>query len=122
MRGAVAACTPGASPRHVPCTPRLTSRAAATGAKLFYLSGMRNGKYLQREVLNLARFIAVQKFRPLTWRQAHPFLLADRFEVRRSPPDTSSRRAKAPMLMPMKLTGVVRQALFFVRGGLVSLG
>ena len=54
----------------------------AIGAKLFYLSGMRNGKYLQREVLNLARFIAVQKFRPLTWRQAHPFLLADRFEVR----------------------------------------
>ncbi|KAK9820869.1 hypothetical protein WJX81_007795 [Elliptochloris bilobata] len=50
------------------------------GAKLFYLSGMRNGKYLQREVLNLARFIAVQKFRPLSWRQAHPFLLADRFE------------------------------------------
>ncbi len=43
---------------------------------------MRNGKYLQREVLNLARFIAVQKFRPLTWRQAHPFLLADRFEAR----------------------------------------
>lgn len=70
----------------------------ATGAKLFYLSGMRNGKYLQREVLNLARFIAVQKFRPLTWRQAHPFLLADRFEVRRSPLH-HSRRARGSMLM-----------------------
>ena len=70
----------------------------ATGAKLFYLSGMRNGKYLQREVLNLARFIAVQKFRPLTWRQAHPFLLADRFEVRRSQ-ISHSRRARTFMLM-----------------------
>ena len=90
------------------------------GAKLFYLSGLRNGKYLKREVrrmrarnvhactqadtyahahahaphtqahgkhahaqvLNLARFISVMKFRPLSWRQAHPFLIADRFEAR----------------------------------------
>ena len=50
------------------------------GAKLFYLSGIRNGKYLKREVHNLARFISVMKFRPLTWRQTHPYLLADRFE------------------------------------------
>ena len=84
---------PAAAPRPAPSRP---SWAAIAGAKLFYLSGMRNGKYLQREVLNLARFIAVQKFRPLTWRQAHPFLLADRFEVRRSPPD-SSRRLQAPV-------------------------
>jgi len=52
------------------------------GAKLFYLSGMRNGKYMKREVLNLARFISVTKFRPLSWRGAHPYLVADRFEVR----------------------------------------
>ena len=51
------------------------------GAKLFYLAGLRNGKYLQREILNLARFIAVMKFRPLSWRTAHPYLLTDRFEV-----------------------------------------
>lgn len=50
------------------------------GAKLFYLSGMRNGKYLKREVLNLARFISVTRFRPLSWRIAHPYLLTDRFE------------------------------------------
>ena len=53
----------------------------AAGAKLFYLSGMKNGRYMKREVLNLARFISVMKFRPLSWRQTHPFLLADRFEV-----------------------------------------
>ncbi|KAL6785735.1 hypothetical protein ACKKBF_B01435 [Auxenochlorella protothecoides x Auxenochlorella symbiontica] len=49
-------------------------------AKLFYLSGMRHGKYLKREILNLARFISVMKFRPLSWRMEHPFLVADRFE------------------------------------------
>jgi hypothetical protein len=26
-------------------------------------------------VLNLARFIAIAKFRPLTWRTAHPYLV-----------------------------------------------
>ncbi|KAL3145805.1 Glycoside hydrolase 2 (Mannanase, beta-galactosidase) [Trebouxia sp. C0009 RCD-2024] len=50
------------------------------GAKLFYLSGMKNGKYMKREVLNLARFISVMKFRPLNWRMAHPYLLTDRLE------------------------------------------
>ncbi|CAL8465158.1 g4693 [Coccomyxa elongata] len=56
------------------------------GAKLFYLSGLRHGKYLQREIHNLARFISVMKFRPLSWRTAHPYLLTDRFEDI-TPPD-----------------------------------
>lgn len=43
---------------------------------------MRNGKYMKREVLNLARFISVMRFRPLNWRMNHPYLLADRFEVK----------------------------------------
>ncbi|CAG9466424.1 unnamed protein product [Pedinophyceae sp. YPF-701] len=50
------------------------------GAKLFYLSGLKNGRYLKREVLNLARFISIQKFRPLSWRTQRPYLLVDRFE------------------------------------------
>lgn len=57
-----------------------------TGAKLFYLSGMKNGKYMKREVLNLARFISVMKFRPLNWRMAHPYLLTDRLEVQHVAP------------------------------------
>ncbi|KAK9473341.1 uncharacterized protein V1510DRAFT_392589 [Dipodascopsis tothii] len=48
------------------------------GAKLFYLSGVMNGRYPDREVLNLARFISVMKFRPLKWRNEHSYLLADR--------------------------------------------
>jgi len=50
------------------------------GAKLFYLSGLINGKYPKREIMNLARFISVMKFRPLSWVNSHPFVLADRLE------------------------------------------
>ncbi|KAK4778594.1 hypothetical protein SAY86_006122 [Trapa natans] len=50
------------------------------GAKLFYLSGLIHGKYLKREVHNLARFISVMKFHASSWRSAHPYLVADRFE------------------------------------------
>ncbi|QLQ81203.1 hypothetical protein HG537_0E05580 [Torulaspora globosa] len=48
------------------------------GAKLFYLSGVLNGRYPDREILNLSRFISVMKFRPLKWRNEHPYMLVDR--------------------------------------------
>lgn len=49
------------------------------GAKLFYLSGVINGRYPDREVHNLSRFISVMKNpRPLVWRNSHYYLLADR--------------------------------------------
>jgi ribosome biogenesis protein BMS1 len=62
------------------------------GAKLFYLSGLINGKYLHNctsvyhliypkvEIKNLTRFISVTKFRPLQWQSSHPYVLVDRFE------------------------------------------
>ena len=50
------------------------------GAKLFYLSGIVRGEYLRNEVKNLGRFISVMKFRSLTWRSTHSYLLGDRFE------------------------------------------
>lgn len=50
------------------------------GAKLFYLSGILHGEYLRNEIKNLGRFISIMKFRPLTWRGAHSYLLADRME------------------------------------------
>ena len=50
------------------------------GAKLFYLSGVLNGRYPDTEILNLSRFISVMKFRPLIFRNSHPYLLADRVE------------------------------------------
>jgi len=50
------------------------------GAKLFYLSGLVNDRYLDQEILNLSRFISVMKFRPLIWRNSHPYILADRVE------------------------------------------
>ena len=50
------------------------------GAKLFYLSGVINGRYPDREVHNISRFISVMKNpRPLIWRNSHPYCVADRF-------------------------------------------
>lgn len=37
-------------------------------------------RYVKREIHNLARFISVMKFHPLSWRTSHPYVLADRFE------------------------------------------
>ncbi|CAH0399653.1 unnamed protein product [Chilo suppressalis] len=51
-----------------------------SGAKLFYLSGIIHGEYLRNEIKNLARFISVMKFRPLSWRSTHAYILADRME------------------------------------------
>jgi ribosome biogenesis protein BMS1 len=49
------------------------------GAKLFYLSGVVNGRYPDREIMNLSRFLSVMKNpRPLIWRNTHPYCLADR--------------------------------------------
>uniref|UniRef100_A0A0P4WGX0 Bms1-type G domain-containing protein n=1 Tax=Scylla olivacea TaxID=85551 RepID=A0A0P4WGX0_SCYOL len=50
------------------------------GAKLFYLSGLIHEEYLKNEIKNLGRFISVMKFRPLTWRTTHPFVIVDRYE------------------------------------------
>ncbi|XP_017781271.1 PREDICTED: ribosome biogenesis protein BMS1 homolog [Nicrophorus vespilloides] len=50
------------------------------GAKLFYLSGIVHGDYLKNEIKNLGRFISVMKFRPLTWRSTHSYLVGDRYE------------------------------------------
>jgi ribosome biogenesis protein BMS1 len=50
------------------------------GAKLFYFSGVINGRYPDREIHNLSRFLSVMKNpRPLIWRNSHPYALADRF-------------------------------------------
>ncbi|KAL9647211.1 hypothetical protein ABK040_012563 [Willaertia magna] len=50
------------------------------GAKLFYLSGLRNNLYTNREITNLSRCISVVKPRPLKWRVNHSCVIADRFE------------------------------------------
>ena len=50
------------------------------GAKLFYLSGLIHGQYPKNEVHNLSLFISRVKFRPLRWRNTHPYVLVDRYE------------------------------------------
>ena len=50
------------------------------GAHLFYLSGVINGRYPDREIHNLSRFLSVMKNpRPLIWRNSHPYTIIDSF-------------------------------------------
>lgn len=50
------------------------------GAHLFYLSGVLNGRYPDREIHNLSRFLSVMKNpRPLVWRNTHPYSIIDSF-------------------------------------------
>ena len=64
------------------------------GAKLFYLSGVINGRYPDREVHNLSRFLSVMKNpRPLVWRNSHPYCLSDRF-LDVTPPTEVEENAK----------------------------
>ncbi|XP_024985545.1 ribosome biogenesis protein BMS1 homolog isoform X1 [Cynara cardunculus var. scolymus] len=62
------------------------------GAKLFYLSGLIHGKYVKREIHNLARFISVMKFHPLSWRTTHPYILVDRLEDVTAPDKVSTNK------------------------------
>mmetsp|Transcript_24586 Transcript_24586/g.51966 ORF Transcript_24586/g.51966 Transcript_24586/m.51966 type:complete len:1176 (+) Transcript_24586:155-3682(+) len=58
------------------------------GAKMFYFSGVINGKYLKNECKQLTLFISRVKFRPLTWRNTHPYILVDRHEDITHPNET----------------------------------
>ncbi|KAL8275412.1 hypothetical protein Esti_000624 [Eimeria stiedai] len=64
------------------------------GAKLFFLSGLKNGRYHNRDILNLARFVSVQKVRPMQWRAAHPYLLALKADYANLPAEVKNREAK----------------------------
>jgi ribosome biogenesis protein BMS1 len=80
------------------------------GAKLFYLSGVLNGRYPDTEVLNLSRFISVMKFRPLVFRNSHPYLLADRIED--LTPREKIRDSKGKCDRTVTLYGYVRGTAF----------
>lgn len=50
------------------------------GAKMFYFSGCVNGKYLKHEVKQLTLLLSRVKYRPLVWRNTHPYVVVDRHE------------------------------------------
>ncbi|RZC93040.1 hypothetical protein C5167_028398 [Papaver somniferum] len=50
------------------------------GARVFCLSGLEHGMYPKHEILDLASFISVMEFHPLSWRAAQPYVLVDRYE------------------------------------------
>jgi len=63
------------------------------GAKLFDMSGIINGKYMKHEVKRLSLYVGRIKFRPLVWRNSHPFALIDRVEDA-TPPGSGSDKDK----------------------------
>ena len=51
------------------------------GAKIFYIGGiLQSGKYARNETRQLALYVSRVKFRPLTWRNAHGYVLCDRVD------------------------------------------
>jgi ribosome biogenesis protein BMS1 len=50
------------------------------GAKMFDMSGVVNGKYPKHEVKRISLYISRTKFRPLVWRNTHPYVVVDRVE------------------------------------------
>lgn len=50
------------------------------GAKMFYFSGSVNGKYLKHEVKQMTLLLGRVKYRPLVWRNTHPYVVVDRHE------------------------------------------
>jgi ribosome biogenesis protein BMS1 len=51
------------------------------GAKMFDMSGVMNGKYPKHEIKRISLYISRTKFRPLVWRNTHPYVVVDRVEV-----------------------------------------
>lgn len=89
------------------------------GAKLFYLSGVINGRYPDREVHNLSRFISVMKNpRPLIWRNSHPYCLADRF-LDITPPTSIEKDPKCDRTIA--LYGYLRGTNFAAEGARVHV-
>lgn len=63
------------------------------GAKLFNLKGMKFGRYMKNDIRNLSRYMSLQKFRPLIWRNTHSYVLVDRvLDV--TPPDELAENKK----------------------------
>ncbi|KAF2870700.1 hypothetical protein BDV95DRAFT_619673 [Massariosphaeria phaeospora] len=89
------------------------------GAKLFYLSGVMNGRYPDREVMNLSRFLSVMKNpRPLVWRNSHPYCLVDRF-LDITPPTDIEENAKTDRTVA--LYGYLRGTNFPAQGSRVHI-
>ncbi len=89
------------------------------GAKLFYLSGVINGRYPDREIHNLSRFLSVMKNpRPLIWRNSHPYCLADRL-LDLTPPTAIEENSKCDRTVA--LYGYLRGTNFPATGAKVHI-
>lgn len=64
------------------------------GAKLYEMMGTINRKYRKHEVKRLALAISRIKYRPLVWRNNHPYVLVDRVEEAHTSPETAAEGLK----------------------------
>lgn len=71
------------------------------GAKLFYLSGILNGRYPDKEILNLSRFIQVMKYRPINWKLQHNYFLVDNFVDLTHPTEIEKSQGKTNRTISM---------------------
>lgn len=78
------------------------------GAKMFHLSGMLHGRYPDREIINLARFISCARAPTLKWRQSHPYMLALRWEDQ-TPPTVAAHEPRMLDLYGYVYGGRVRE-------------
>jgi ribosome biogenesis protein BMS1 len=74
------------------------------GAKLYDMMGTINRKYRKHEIKRLSLAISRIKYRPLVWRNTHPYVLVDRVEESHS----TSSADKSDGLRDITLFGFVR--------------
>ncbi|KAK0620313.1 hypothetical protein B0T14DRAFT_521062 [Immersiella caudata] len=89
------------------------------GAHLFYLSGVLNGRYPDREIHNLSRFLSVMKNpRPLVWRNSHPYSVIDNYRDV-THPTKIEQNAKCDRTI--ELSGYLRGTNFSAQGQRVHI-
>lgn len=89
------------------------------GAHLFYLSGVLNGRYPDREIHNLSRFLSVMKNpRPLVWRNTHPYTVIDNYRDITHP---TKIEENAKCDRSIELSGYLRGTNFAAQGQRVHI-
>lgn len=87
------------------------------GIKIFGMTRVIGGRYLDKEVCNLARFIVQMKYRPFMWRSAHPYIVVDQLQTKKDSEDSLSSNTDIDNMNQQK-----RKKLFtltgYVRGGI----
>ncbi|KAI5188655.1 ribosome biogenesis protein BMS1 [Nematocida sp. AWRm77] len=80
----------------------------ANGIKVFTMTKVVGGRYLDREVGNISRYLTQTKCRPFQWRASHPYVIADQVVYETEEEKAHSSRAASEDTYLFTLTGYVR--------------